>query len=363
MPSWKHVDIKTKQGFRGLAAVDATTAWVGGSEGGVWRTTDAGKTWDKVGPELDEAVAVPRHRGDRRRPRADPLDRPRPPVPHLPHRRRRADLGAHLHQQGPGGVLRLHGDVPRRRPRARDERPGGRQVPDRPPPRTAAAPGRSSPARACPRPSTASSASRPAGPAWSPPARATPTSAPAVPPAGSSSPRTTARPGRSATAGSPRPTRAASSPWRSRTRRPASPSAATSPSPTTARRPRRTAPARTGPRGGDLGGYRSGVAWLSGEQARGRRRGADRQRHHQGRRAVLEGLRRRVLRRGDVRRRRHLLGVRGRGRGGDPPPLTPDRSVSCYRTVTFQGWSRTDNAAFNGPARQGSPHSREGTIT
>ena len=52
MPSWKHVDIKTKQGFRGLAAVDATTAWVGGSDGGVWRTTDAGKTWDKVGPEL-----------------------------------------------------------------------------------------------------------------------------------------------------------------------------------------------------------------------------------------------------------------------------------------------------------------------
>ena len=52
MPSWKHVDIETKQGFRGLAAVDANTAWVGGSEGGVWRTTDAGKSWDKVGPEL-----------------------------------------------------------------------------------------------------------------------------------------------------------------------------------------------------------------------------------------------------------------------------------------------------------------------
>ena len=55
-PSWKHIDIKTKQGFRGLAAVDATTAWVGGSEGGVWRTTDAGKTWDKVGPELTKPL-------------------------------------------------------------------------------------------------------------------------------------------------------------------------------------------------------------------------------------------------------------------------------------------------------------------
>jgi photosystem II stability/assembly factor-like uncharacterized protein len=51
-PSWDHVDVKTKQGFRGLAAVDATTAWVGGSEGGIWRTTDAGRTWQKVGPEL-----------------------------------------------------------------------------------------------------------------------------------------------------------------------------------------------------------------------------------------------------------------------------------------------------------------------
>ncbi|MGI8645875.1 MAG: oxidoreductase [Nocardioides sp.] len=55
-PSWQHVDIKTKQSFRGLAAVDATTAWVGGSEGGVWRTTDAGDTWQKVGPELKKPL-------------------------------------------------------------------------------------------------------------------------------------------------------------------------------------------------------------------------------------------------------------------------------------------------------------------
>ena len=52
VPSWKHVDINTWQGFRGLAAVDASTAWVGGSAGGVWRTIDAGKTWQKVGPKL-----------------------------------------------------------------------------------------------------------------------------------------------------------------------------------------------------------------------------------------------------------------------------------------------------------------------
>ncbi len=56
MPSWKHVDVNTSQGFRGLAAVDASTAWVGGSTGGVWRTVDAGKTWQKVGPELKKPL-------------------------------------------------------------------------------------------------------------------------------------------------------------------------------------------------------------------------------------------------------------------------------------------------------------------
>ena len=56
VPSWKHVDINTSQSFRGLAAVDATTAWVGGSSGGVWRTVDAGKSWQKVGPELKKPL-------------------------------------------------------------------------------------------------------------------------------------------------------------------------------------------------------------------------------------------------------------------------------------------------------------------
>ena len=131
MPSWKHVDIKTKQGFRGLAAVDATTAWVGGSEGGVWRTTDAGKTWDKVGPELAKPLLFRD---------IEATDADHAQILSIgPGRQSRiyrtadggAHLGAHLHQQGPGRVLRLHGDVPRRCPRPRDERPGGRQVPDR----------------------------------------------------------------------------------------------------------------------------------------------------------------------------------------------------------------------------------------
>jgi photosystem II stability/assembly factor-like uncharacterized protein len=47
---WSKVDIDTGQQLRGLAAVDARTAWVGGSKGGVWRTVDAGKSWRKVSP-------------------------------------------------------------------------------------------------------------------------------------------------------------------------------------------------------------------------------------------------------------------------------------------------------------------------
>ncbi len=49
-PQWQQVDVGTSQGLRGLDAVDARTAWVGGSGGGVWRTTDAGSSWQDVSP-------------------------------------------------------------------------------------------------------------------------------------------------------------------------------------------------------------------------------------------------------------------------------------------------------------------------
>jgi photosystem II stability/assembly factor-like uncharacterized protein len=49
-PSWERVDVGTTQGLRGLDAVSADVAWVGGSDGGVWRTTDAGATWQDVSP-------------------------------------------------------------------------------------------------------------------------------------------------------------------------------------------------------------------------------------------------------------------------------------------------------------------------
>jgi photosystem II stability/assembly factor-like uncharacterized protein len=48
--SWKPVDVGTSQQLRGLDAVDRHTAWVGGSDGGVWRTTDGGSTWQDVSP-------------------------------------------------------------------------------------------------------------------------------------------------------------------------------------------------------------------------------------------------------------------------------------------------------------------------
>jgi photosystem II stability/assembly factor-like uncharacterized protein len=44
------VPVTTAQGFRGLAALDAGTAWVSGSGGGVWRTADGGRTWQDVSP-------------------------------------------------------------------------------------------------------------------------------------------------------------------------------------------------------------------------------------------------------------------------------------------------------------------------
>ena len=49
-PSWERVDVGTTQGLRGLDAVDRDTAWVSGSAGGVWRTTDGGTTWQDVSP-------------------------------------------------------------------------------------------------------------------------------------------------------------------------------------------------------------------------------------------------------------------------------------------------------------------------
>ena len=47
---WKPVPTGSDQQYRGLDAVDERTAWVGGSDGEVLRTTDGGRTWKDVSP-------------------------------------------------------------------------------------------------------------------------------------------------------------------------------------------------------------------------------------------------------------------------------------------------------------------------
>ena len=47
---WKSFDVRTDQQFRGLDAIDSRHAWVGGSDGGVWKTRNGGRTWKNVSP-------------------------------------------------------------------------------------------------------------------------------------------------------------------------------------------------------------------------------------------------------------------------------------------------------------------------
>ena len=52
---WQQTVVDADQSFRGLDAVDRRTAWVSGGsisggDGWVWRTTDAGRTWEDVSP-------------------------------------------------------------------------------------------------------------------------------------------------------------------------------------------------------------------------------------------------------------------------------------------------------------------------
>lgn len=50
VPSWRLTPTGTDAQFRGLDAVSGRVAWVAGSAGTVLRTTDAGSSWDSVGP-------------------------------------------------------------------------------------------------------------------------------------------------------------------------------------------------------------------------------------------------------------------------------------------------------------------------
>jgi photosystem II stability/assembly factor-like uncharacterized protein len=50
LPKWKPVPTGSSQQYRGLDAVSARVAWVGGSAGEVRRTLDGGRTWQDVSP-------------------------------------------------------------------------------------------------------------------------------------------------------------------------------------------------------------------------------------------------------------------------------------------------------------------------
>lgn len=53
---WNLTDTGVDNQFRGLAAVDADTAWVAGTEGTVLRTVDGGDTWENVSPADAEGL-------------------------------------------------------------------------------------------------------------------------------------------------------------------------------------------------------------------------------------------------------------------------------------------------------------------
>ncbi len=50
MGGWRLLATPNRASLRGLAVVDANTAWVSGHAGAIWRTIDGGATWTEVAP-------------------------------------------------------------------------------------------------------------------------------------------------------------------------------------------------------------------------------------------------------------------------------------------------------------------------
>ncbi|MEZ6094925.1 MAG: YCF48-related protein [Pirellulaceae bacterium] len=53
---WQMQESGCKASLRGICAVSEDVCWASGAEGTVLRTTDGGKTWNKVGPDAAEAM-------------------------------------------------------------------------------------------------------------------------------------------------------------------------------------------------------------------------------------------------------------------------------------------------------------------
>ena len=54
---WQEHDTPSTESLRGLDAVDTRTAWVAGDDGGVWRTTDGGRSWRDASPTTAQPLA------------------------------------------------------------------------------------------------------------------------------------------------------------------------------------------------------------------------------------------------------------------------------------------------------------------
>ena len=87
--SWQRVGVDSDEQFRGLDVVDRRTAWVGGSAGSVFRTTDGGRTWEDVSPRGAEGLLFRDVEAPGRRPRQRDGDRGGQRLPDLHDHRRR----------------------------------------------------------------------------------------------------------------------------------------------------------------------------------------------------------------------------------------------------------------------------------
>ena len=126
--SWKKTPTGSHERFRGLSAIDASTAWVSGTHGHRPAHHRQRRELELGRPSGHRHAAVPGHRGVRRHPRRDPVDRYRHRLPGVRHQGRRRELDARLPERRPGRVLRLH-DVLRQEARPGDVRSARRRVP------------------------------------------------------------------------------------------------------------------------------------------------------------------------------------------------------------------------------------------